>query len=342
MISFTKAGSRLCKKIAGDLINCGHDVQAYSMPKYAGLYDLIPLAEPLSAWTKQAFLAVDGIVFIGASGIAVRSIAPYLQDKSADPAIVVLDEAGNYAISLLSGHLGGANELAVKIAELSNGQPVITTATDLNHRFAVDVFAKKNNLYITNMKLAKEISAALLDGEVIGFVSDIKADGKLPAGIVESSKEKIGVYVGMQEQKQPFKRTLQLIPRIITIGIGCRKNTPVGQILETISSCLELNRLNIACVEQIASIDIKREEQGIIEAAKVLQVPFCTFTAKELSSLAGDYSESQFVKQVTGVDNICERSAVMASGLGQLIQRKTAAKGVTIALAIRDWSIHFE
>lgn len=342
IISFTRAGSQLNQKISVNLVQYGHDVSAYSIPKYAEPNGLIPMMESLKEWTKQSFLEADGIIFIGACGIAVRSIASYIKGKSVDPAVLVLDEAGSYAISLLSGHLGGANELATQVAKFTGGQPIITTATDVNQRFAVDVFARKNNLYITDMQIAKEISIAILEGETVGLISDVNIVGELPESIKESTDANIGIYIGIHEKKSPFKRTLRLIPRVITIGIGCRKGTSCGEILKAISSCFMSQQLSRHSIEQIASIDIKQEESGIIEAAKSMYVPFYTFSARELGRLEGDYSQSKFVKQITGVDNVCERSAVLASNRGKLVQKKVANKGITIALAIRDWSIHFE
>lgn len=138
----------------------------------------------------------------------------------------MIDECGKFVISLLSGHLGGANELTLEVAELLGAVPVVTTATDLHHRFAVDVFAKKNCCGIQNMKAAKEVSAALLAGEPVGFYSEFPWTGKLPEGLEESSedtqdKPEIGIAVTIHPTCKPFTSTVQIIPRVVTLGMGC-------------------------------------------------------------------------------------------------------------------------
>ncbi len=140
--------------------------------------------ESTKEWAGKQFESADGIIFIGATGIAVRSIAPYVASKKTDPAVLVTDECGKFVISLLSGHLGGANELALQAAEALHAVPIVTTATDLEGKFAVDVFAKKNNCHIFRMKEAKEVSAALLAGEKVGFYSEFPWEGELPDGLV--------------------------------------------------------------------------------------------------------------------------------------------------------------
>ena len=140
-------------------------------------------SKPLKQVVKEAFQEKEAILFVGAAGIAVRLIAPWVQDKLKDPAVLVIDEQGRYAIPILSGHVGGCNELAEAAAQILGAEPVITTATDLRQAFAVDVFAAENELVISDRELAKQISAAELRGEKIGFFSDYPVDGIVPAEI---------------------------------------------------------------------------------------------------------------------------------------------------------------
>ena len=137
VIAFTKKGTILAEKICQKL----EKAMCFSM-KVA--QDDIEIVTSLDNWTQRAFEEADGIVFVGACGIAVRAIAPYLKNKYQDPAVVVADEKGQYCISVLSGHIGNGNVLAKKVANITNGTPVITTATDVNGVFAVDVWAKEN------------------------------------------------------------------------------------------------------------------------------------------------------------------------------------------------------
>lgn len=309
-----------------------------------------PVTESVREWTGKRFADSDAIIFVGACGIAVRSIAPFVKSKKTDPAVVVVDEKGNYAISLLSGHLGGANELAWEIAELVGAEPVVTTATDLNRKFAVDVFAKKNRCRISDMKLAKEISAALLAGDEVGFATDFPCAGKLPDGLrpcgAQDEKPELGMFVTLYDRERFFARTLYLIPGILTVGVGCKKGTPKEAVEKAIlRACAEVF-VSPAAVAQVASIDLKREEEGIQEYCKEKNLPFVTYTAEELKRVEGTFTASGFVEKVTGVDNVCERAAVLGSSTdgkaGRLIGRKYAQDGVTAALAVKDWRVEFE
>lgn len=345
-ISFTDQGSHLNQGISAALSLQGYDCVSYGEARYAEKYHLEEIDTSLKEWTKKMFAEKDGLIFIGATGIAVRSIAPFLSHKAKDPAVVVMDEKGMFSISLVSGHLGGANELAGTLANLTGAIPVITTATDVNGRFAVDLFAKKNNLFIENMTYAKEISADVLDEKKIGFSTDYPVMGSIPEELEVWDPKKIfegsrGICVTIQKSRSPYQETLRLIPRIVTIGIGCKKETDAEALAQKTEQILKMLDISAKSIEKIASIDLKEKEPGICQLAQKYDVPFVTFTAEELKNAPGDYTPSTFVESVTGVDNVCERSAVLASKNGRLIQKKTAAEGVTVAVAVRDWSVEF-
>ncbi len=286
IISFTERGSRLNAQIGQALSLKGYDCKCFGIEKYAGKYDLSTYNCSLKEWCGQMFEKKDGILFISATGIAVRTIAPYVSDKTKDPAIVVMDEKGVFAISLMSGHLGGANELTGLLSNLTGAIPVITTATDVNGRFAVDVFAKKNRMKISDMKYAKAISADVLDEKQVGFYSDYPVLGAIPEELSVWKQEEVfegvnGICVTLDEKKQYYKQTLLLIPQILTIGVGCKKNTPCEVIERRILEELEKLSLSPLGIRQLASIDLKAEEQGILSFADKYQVPFYTYTAEE-------------------------------------------------------------
>ena len=368
IISFSQSGYRLSEMLYWVLKERSYEVASYTKSKYTKkVLDesqldedsqdfrsvkqfAKPVDESIKEWTGRRFEDCDAIVFVGACGIAVRSIAPFVKSKKIDPAVVVVDEQGQFAISLLSGHIGGANELTEEIAEILRAQPVITTATDLNDKFAVDVFAKKNGCFIADMELAKEISAALLAGKEVGFVSDFPWLGEIPDELKLCQKEdeekpEIGICVTTGYLEHPFVHTLYLIPRVITTGLGCKKGTDKETVESVVRrACDELLIPSVA-MEQVASIDLKKEEAGILEYCKERKIPFITYTAEELQEVEGTYASSQFVENVTGVDNVCERAALLGSskdGKGRLIQRKYAKDGVTVALAMKKWSVNFE
>ena len=302
---------------------------------------------PLNDWAREMFASMDALIFIGATGIAVRAIAPLVQDKFYDPAVLVMDELGQFCIPLLSGHVGGANELAETISQLTGSQAVITTATDVNHQFAVDVFAKDNHCAIFNMKAAKEVSAAILAGESVGFYSEFPWAGSLPRGLKvctpeDSGKPEAGIAVTVHRACLPFTSTVQIVPKAVVLGLGCKKDKEAEIIRQEAEACLESESIYQEAVSQIASISLKKEEQGILALAADWNIPFCTFGEAELQNAKGTFEESEFVKKITGVGNVCERSAVLGAEQGRLIKKKTGRNGVTTALALRDWEVHFE
>lgn len=342
LVSFTRAGSKLNQTIYMKLIEKGHDCEGYSTAKSHDEFGLRQMEESLNLWVGNRFHSCDGLIFIGACGIAVRGIAPYVKDKYTDPAVITVDELGSYVIPLLSGHIGGGNELARVVAQITGGIPIISTATDLNNIFAVDVFAKQNELLITDRILAKEISADLLEGKQITIKSDLPLDGKLPIGISfegKSENKKINITI---YEKNSDSNTLRLIPKIVCIGIGCRKGTNASKLEEFVLE--ELHKLNISIesVVRIASIDLKKDECAIKQLSEKYNWEFTTFSEEELSKVQGDFKESDFVRSITGVGNVCERGAVLGSSNGKLILQKTVREGMTLAVAISKRRIIIE
>ncbi|MEA4968907.1 MAG: cobalamin biosynthesis protein [Candidatus Pelethousia sp.] len=296
----------------------------------------------LAEWTKAHFAADGALVFVGSAGIAVRAIAPYVQSKTEDPAVVVVDELGTYAIPLLSGHLGGANALAIQTACLLGALPVITTATDINGVFAVDVWAKGQGLIIANPERIKWISARLLAGETIRVKSKFPLLGQVPAGLELTEDE--GAYdILLTYRTRGKAEALRLVPPIITLGIGCKKDTDVESIEAAYELMLGRANCHPAAVRQVCSIDQKAKERAILEFCHRHALPYRTFSAAQLAALPGTFAGSDFVRSVTGVDNVCERSAVLGSGAGgRLLAGKDAGHGVTMALAIAPCTLRFD
>lgn len=338
--TFSRQGYQLMEKIRCKLQQMDRCMEISGILKcksMGNLSDNKSLRECVGEWFYRAEL----LIFIGAAGIAVRAIAPFLEHKSKDPAVLVVDEKGNYCISLLSGHAGGGNAWCKKISAMLEGTPVITTATDCEGLFAVDEFARRNELLILDWKQAKRISAAILEGKKIGFFSDCFIKGTVPKELykLESKKGKQNLWINISYQT--LQEGLQLIPKAIVVGIGCRKDTPLEKIEVAIKKALYEEQIREEAVCLLASIDLKKEEQGILEFCKKKEIPFATFSAEELKKVQGEFSASAFVEQTTGVSNVCERSAVLASG-GDLICKKKIYDGVTIALAKKEKVIYFE
>ncbi|MEG2732235.1 MAG: cobalt-precorrin 5A hydrolase [Clostridium sp.] len=344
MVSFTRRGYGILKRLNDGFTSLGHKVNGFAKSDYLEPNDgICPLEEPLGEWTGHHFHKGTGLIFIGAVGIAVRAIAPFIECKDRDPAVTVVDEMGQFAISLLSGHLGGANDLTRMTAELLGAVPVITTATDLNHQFAVDLFAKENKLEICDLHRAKKISAAVLEEKEIGLFSNFPVEGEIPEKLTINREQQQNIYITVHGLPEAGEDSLRLVPKAIIMGIGCRKNTSKEHIQRAVEYALEKQGIDRRAVDAVASIDLKQSEPGLLDFVKTWNIRFVTFSAEELQQVTGDFAESEFVRQVTGVSNVCERAALCAcrkSG-GHLILPKTVIDGVTVAMALRDTVLYF-
>ena len=291
-------------------------------------------------WLTENFQRKDTFLFICAAGIAVRYIAPLIRSKDVDPAVVVMDEFGRYAVPILSGHLGGANEAAAELAAMTGSTVVLTTATDVNGSFAVDVWSKYSGCTIADISSIKTVSSAILRGEKVGLQSGFPFAGKLPEELTLDPAE-IGICVSFNEELKPFPQTMNVVPKIVTLGVGCRKAASPEGFERFILGVLAENKISIRAIEKIASIDLKKYEKCILAFSDKYQIPFVTYSAEELKQAEGVFTSSDFVKSITGVDNVCERSASLGSGNGTRILSKTSGSGFTCALSMRDWKCRF-
>ena len=343
MISFTGNGRRLERSLAHELEKEGHQVlQAVKCKEMESDKDAVKCSA--REWTGEQFRTRDVLIFIGAVQIAVRLIAPFIGSKTTDPAVLVLDEKGQYCIPILSGHIGGANEMAERIAEMAGALPVITTATDIRGKWAIDVFARKNHLYIEDMQKAKQISAKILEGKTVVAAIESGRDsieGTVPeeVKIVPETYENPDIYIGIYERKLS-SHVLRLIPQRITVGIGCRRGTSAEQIEQLVDKILKESHINKKSIGRIASIDLKKDEEGLLIFCNKYNIEPEFYPAEELKKVEGEFSVSTFVKKVTGVDNVCERSAVYTGGTLRI--RKQAENGVTAAFAWDNWRVKFE
>ncbi len=210
LCAFTAAGAALARYIA-------------QLPGYS--CTLRPRDMPLDEFVTTWMPDCEGLVFVGAAGIAVRAIAPHLRRKDRDPAVLVLDEKGQFVIPILSGHLGGANALATKLARQLGATPVLTTATDLNGVFAVDLWSQKAGCVIGEIDRIRAVSGTLLRGQTVGLYSDFEVRGQLPPGLETGTGAQVGLCISLDGKRQPFTTTLHLYPRIVTVGVGCKKGT---------------------------------------------------------------------------------------------------------------------
>lgn len=327
LIAFTQRGNSLAQHLAQSLSNHGHQA--------ACTRDGLKAEE----WAARAFSRSEGLIFVGATGIAVRSIAPHLRHKSTDPAVVVVDEGGQFVIPILSGHLGGANDLAREMASLIGAVPVITTATDVNGVFAVDQWARRQGIIVCNPEQILSVSSLLLAGETVGFFSAWPIAGELPAGLCMVSRENAQIVLDLH---RPDGDALWLYPKGIRVGMGCRRGTPAAALRALLEEVLTEEGIPQNAVRALCTIDLKKDERGLQELAVELGVPLTTYSAQELAQVPGDFTPSPFVEQITGVDNVCERAALACGGT--LLRHKTAKDGATVALALEElhltWKEH--
>ena len=334
IFAYSRQGCIAARGIA-DLLSDG-EVRMFTAQRLKQ-QDFGVIPRPGADFYGQQFRWADALIFVGSCGIAVRAIAPHVRDKHTDPAVVVVDERETYAIPLLSGHVGGANDLARSLAKAIGAVAVVTTATDLTGRFSVDVWAEKNGLLLEDPADARDISAAVLEGDV-PLCSDLPVKGHWPAGVLAGNTGKIGIYVGYRLET-PFAQTLRLIPPVLHLGIGCRKGSPVEAIGAAVDAVLEENRLDRRAVKCVASIDFKAGEPGLREFAQQNRWELNGYSAERLMAVPGAFSASDFVKSVAGVDTVCERAAMV--GAARLIVRKTALNGVTVAVAAGNREVSF-
>lgn len=283
--------------------------------------------------TENLMKTCSGIIFISSTGIAVRAIAPYLKGKEKDPGIVVVDCNCNYAISLVSGHIGGANELAIETAKILNIKPIITTATDGLNVIAPDVIATKNNLVIEDLKKAKYIAARLVDNNKIFFKDDMNKI-QTPSGYESTDIIKNNaVWITNKARTKGFindETVLRLIRKDIVIGIGCRKNIESEKLIAFVYKALEENNIDKRAIFKIGSVEIKKDERAINDLSCILKCPFQTFAIEDIKKIEDKYEGSEFVLKTLGIKSVCEPSVELMGG--KIIVSKIKYEGITLAI----------
>ena len=364
-IAFTERGYVLAERTARALSDCaqtGEDDPGWDVSVSRGFGEG---KADLRAWTALAWEASDALLFVGAAGIAVRAIAPHVASKATDSAVVVIDEAGRFAVPLLSGHLGGANELAQTVARAAGAIPVITTATDVRGVWAVDTWARCAGLAVSNPEAIKRVSARLLSGGRVALYSDMPISGQPPEGVdIASDRARADIVVspfaganagasvraseatgevvpagetwkpagvGGVGARAPAPEPLRLVVPCIVAGIGCRRGACAEAIGEAFLLACGQAGISPSAVREAATIDVKAHEEGLLAFCRARNIPLATYSAEELSQVEGSVSPSDFVRATVGVDNVCERAA-LADG-GKLIFPKLAHGGVTVAFS---------
>ncbi len=366
VVCFTKAGAQTAARICEEL----DDAQAWAPERFATQVGLRPFAG-IAEWTRRRIEeGTQALVFVGACGIAVRAIAPHVRSKLSDPAVVSVDEAGAWCVPLLSGHVGGANALARRIAHALGGQAVISTATDVRGAFAADEWAARRGLAIANPQAIRAVAAALLEGRPVGVAAGagVSLEGELPKGVVQADRADdadvaagagVGtplaalIYVGPEDEAHAREAlqahvsalpkdtpVLRLVAPTTVVGAGCRRGCDPGALHGAAMAALREAGLDERSVTCVASIDLKADEPAMLALAQTLACELRTFNAQELAAQAGTFSHSDFVEAQVGVGNVCERAAVACGAA--LISPKASHNGTTVALGRRVLTLDFD
>lgn len=342
IIAVSRRGAELARRLALDL----PDSRAVVPARFARPGDIAH--DGAAAAVTAAFAETSGLVLVMAAGIAVRLIAPHLADKRRDPAVVVVDDGGRFAISLLSGHLGGANALAARVSALLRATPVVTTASEAAGLPALDLLAATQGWRPDPRGDLTGVSAALVNGEAVGLLQECGRCDWLPqppptnllchrsvadlvaarpeAAIVISDREPVSLPEGLPG--------VLFRPPTLVLGVGASRGAPVAELCALAEEALAEGRLSALSIAAVASIDAKREEPAIAALAQRFEASLRTFTAAELDRVPGDWQRSDIVARAVGVGGVCEPAALLASG-GDLVVRKRKSAHGTVALARR-------
>ncbi len=331
VITLTKGALSKAKEVKNTLDN----VDIYALSKWSDS-DTYEIKCKFKDFVGQIFHKYDTIVFIMASGIVVRVISKYIQHKAIDPAILVMDEKGQFVISLLSGHIGGANEGAKTLAKVVGGTAVITTASDVNNTMAVDTLAEKLGYKIGDYEDAKNITSLIVNREKVGIKSQSDIGINLPPNIIPNYLDKDDVkgliIISNKRNIDVDKPKVQLIPQNIVLGIGCRKGIEGNKIINAVTKVLEELNININSIRSFATIELKKDEEGILEAVKKFNCNLEIIHNSNIEKIQHKFDTSDFVKKSVGVGAVCEPCGYISSKKGKCLLKKTSFGGITLSV----------
>lgn len=327
-LTFTDSGDRIGDRLQS-IKNKDYKIYHYSNREISG--GIKNILEYI--WNQY-----DGLVFISATGIAMRMSAKYIKDKRIDPAVVVVDDLGKFSISLLSGHIGGANALARYIADQIDALPIITTATDNRDIESVDMFANSNDYYIEDIKSITKITSMMVNGKTIGLYTEERKSIKYKNTIIIESLKNIdprieGIIIVSSQEKIdnipiPF---VVLRPKNINLGIGCRKGIKSTKIINAILELFKVYNLSINSIKSIGTVEAKKDEKGIIDTSLYFDCPLEIFCIDEIRKVEDGFIKSQFVKDTIGVYSVSGPVAYLLGG--KMIVEKSKQCGITISVA---------
>ncbi|MBW1698276.1 MAG: cobalt-precorrin 5A hydrolase [Deltaproteobacteria bacterium] len=345
--AITNDGVKIGRRIASEIPN----VDLYFPDALQKSDEAAYLFDSLSVRLREKFMSYDGHIFIMAAGIVVRCIAPLIRHKTVDPAVVVVDELGNHAISLLSGHIGGANRLAKQIASCIGARAVITTATDLRHVPAIDVIATDAGFFIENAGAIKKINAALIKGKKVavydphGFICHRLPDSFYRKHHIDPLRKENGAGFSNAPGVYIDDRLAELKPEILILrpptlvaGIGCNRNTSMQEIHSFLVKVFSSAALSMQSLIAIGTISLKKDETGLLALSEKLKRPLVFFSRQQLGQVKHIKTPSSVVEKHIGVKSVCEAAAILAAGQGELIVPKQTAPNLTVAVVRKSFT----
>ncbi len=335
--AFTRKGGDLGRFIADQV-----SADLYMPGRLAADFGAETYAE-FGRFFEEMFFRYSSHIFVAATGIVVRAIAPLVRSKDRDPAVVVVDQKGRYCISLLSGHLGGANNLAKRLAKLIKGEAIITTATDIEGFTSIDILAMEKGMKISNLKALKGVNASILEGKPVhlydaenrlGFKgNDLNQGNFIVLGdLSEQEPGAPGIVVTWQANEWKDYQLL-LHPKCLVAGLGCNRGTGAEEITALVKEVFKMNNLSLHSLRAIATIEDKKEEKGLLKTAETLGASLLFFDKDEISMVRVP-NPSYMVERHMGVRSVCEAAAIVGSKKGTLIVPKIKGKNITIAVAL--------
>lgn len=310
-------------------------IDVFTLSKYSD-DKTIPMENGFKNTVSKVFNSYDSLYFIMASGIVVRTIAPLLKGKDVDPAVITSDEDGKFIVSLLSGHLGGANELASLIAETIGGIPIISTASDVSGSIAVDTIAMKLKAHLRDLESAKDVTALIVNGEKVelklpkNMVVDIDSVSSNHEKIEDIKKDTSGIVVVSNRQNV---MVTQIIPKNIILGVGCRRDTPARTILDAIELTMKESNIHMDSIKHIATVDVKADEIGLLEICDRLDKKIIIIDRDQIKPIQDNYEGSDFVEKTIGVRCVSAPVAYLSSNkTGKFIIEKKRYNGVTVSI----------
>ncbi len=349
--AITKRGVETALKIENTLNSLGLPCKVYAPEKYSR-GGVMPMDKKLSEFIRSVYATTDAIVAVMATGVIIRAVALCLESKLVDPAVVGVDVSGRFAISLLSGHYGGANVLTRLIAEGIGATPVVTTASDVMGKQSVDELARILHLAIANPESLVAVNAAIVNGERAALV--LVGDVKIPVNSIcgytvekaENETQTVNIVNGYDagaiiakewSSTVAFSKPVTILkPKTVVVGLGARKDVAESDVLEAVHSALRRVNLPLARVDHLATVEIKKTSLNMMHAAKRLGLVFSFVSIDALRALKHEElsPDSKLVEEKIGVGGVCERAALITAGKNaHLILKKTKLNSVTVAIA---------